>query len=413
VFRRVVQLFFLLSSAALCSLVAQVARASDDDVALHFQVHFDNKARLIEATIEVDQSRSVLDFIDFDAPEAHFRDFRAEGKFERTGERIRWQPPRKGGKLRYRYFVDRKRDPKSGDGEYDARFTEDWALLRLDRLFPGARVRISKDARVTSTLRLSGSKDWVAKDWAAHTRYGRWAGVTHTLPAESGSRYRRPTGWMIAGEIGVRRDVLSGVYVSVAGPRGHAVRRQDLLAFLAWTLPELVKVFPEMPANLLILSAGDPMWRGGLSGPGSYYLHSDRPLITENGTSPVLHELIHVASRYRMADNEDWLVEGLAEYYSLLFLRRSGGITEDRLDKSLTAIKLVADEEGGKLANPSRGADTARATIKLADLDRRLPGGLDAWIRSVPKNKRIDCASLEAFAKKHKVAFWGCELPSR
>jgi len=389
-------------------MLSTSAHASRNDVALHFKVHFDNKTRLIEATIEVDQSRSVLDFVDFRAPKTQFRDFIAGGEFERSGERIRWQPPRNGGKLRYRYFVDRKRDPNSGDREYDARFTKDWALLRLDRLFPGARVRISKNARVTSTLRLSGPKDW-----AIETRYGKSLGKTHTVPAETRSRYRRPVGWMIAGDIGIRRDVLAGVNVSVAGPKGHAVRRQDLLAFLAWTLPQLVKVFPDMPADLLIVSAGDPMWRGGLSGPGSYYLHADRPLITENGTSPVLHELIHVASRRHMADGEDWLVEGLAEYYSLLFLRRSGGITEDRLDKSLTAIKTVADEEGGKLANPSRGADTARATVKLAELDRRLPGGLDAWIRSVPKGSRIDCASLDAFAKKHKVAFWSCELPSR
>jgi hypothetical protein len=350
----------------------------------------------------------VLDFIDFKAPAAQFRDFRAEGKFERTGERIRWQPPREGGKLRYRYFVDRKRDQSSGQVEYDARFTADWALLRLDRLFPGARIRISKNAEVISTLRLSGPKDW-----AIETRFGRSLGETHSLPPETRSRYRRPTGWMIAGDIGIRRDTIAGREVSVAGPKGHAVRRQDLLAFLAWTLPQLVKVFPDMPANLLIVSAGDPMWRGGLSGPGSYYLHADRPLITENGTSPVLHELIHVASRRRMTSGEDWLVEGLAEYYSLRLLRRSGGITEDRFNKSLAAIKTVADEEGGKLAHPSRGPDTARATIKLADLDRRIPGGLDAWIRSVPKGVRIDCASLADFANKHKVAFWGCDLPSK
>ena len=43
--------------------------------------------------------------------------------------------------------------------------------------------------------------------------------------------------------------------------------------------------------RLLIVSAGDPMWRGGLSGPSSMFLHSDRPLISENRTSTLLHEL--------------------------------------------------------------------------------------------------------------------------
>ena len=383
-------------------LSGAVVAAPSAEFALHFGVHFDARSHTVEATIEVDQSRQVVDFMDLNAPLDRFRAFRGDGQWTRRGDRLVWIPPRKGGKLHYTYTVDRQRD----SGEYDARFTDQWALLRLDRVFPGARMRTSKRAQVTSTLRLSGPKGW-----AIETRYGKWLGKTHTLPAESGARYRRPTGWMMAGEIGIRRDTLAGRAVAVAGPVGQAVRRQDLLAFLAWTLPELVAVFPDMPGNLLIVSAGDPMWRGGLSGPGSYYLHADRPLITENGTSPVLHELIHVASRRRMADGEDWLVEGLAEYYSLLFLRRSGGITQARMEKSLQAIRTVADTEKGRLANPSRGPDTARATLKLADIDRRLPGGLDAWIRSVPADRRIDCASLAAHAQRHKIPFWGCDLP--
>ncbi len=385
-------------------LLPVISVANQSDLGLHFTVHFDEKARVVEATVEVRQSRSILDFIEFAAPESRFSNFRAEGKFKRTGDRVHWRPPRKGGKLRYVYRVDNQRDKK----EYDARFTDEWVMVRLDRVFPGARTRTSKDTVVSSTLQVSGPKHWTFE-----TRFGRWRGQVHNIPAESRSRYRSPTGWTIAGEIGTRRDAIAGRKVAVAGPKGNAVRRQDLLAFVAWTLPELVRVFPDMPASLLIVSANDPMWRGGLSGPGSYYLHADRPLITENGTSPVLHELIHVASRRRMADGEDWLVEGLAEYYSLLFLRRSGGITEARFNKSLHAIKTVADQEGGKLADPSRGADTARATIKLADLDRRLPGGLDAWIKSVPKGKRFDCASLEAHARKLKTAFWGCQLPGK
>lgn len=384
-----------------CLFLLARAHAADNDLGLQFGVHFDQRAQVIDAAVTVRQSRSVLDFIEFEAPEDRFRNFRADGKFKRTGQRIRWQPPAKGGTLRYEYTVDRQRD----SAEYDARFTRTWALLRLDRVFPGARTRTSKNTRVEATLRLSGPKHW-----AIETRYGKWLGQAHTIPSETASRWRRPTGWMMAGDIGIRRDFIADREVAVAGPKGQAVRRQDMLAFLAWTLPELVRVFPDMPAHLLIVSAGDPMWRGGLSGPGSYYLHADRPLITENGTSPVLHELIHVASRRRMANGEDWLVEGLAEYYSLLFLRRSGGITEERFKRSLDGIRKVADSEGGRLANPSRGPDTARATVKLAELDRRLPGGLDAWIASVPRGRKIDCASLDAFARRHGTLFWGCKI---
>ena len=57
-----------------------------------------------------------------------------------------------------------------------------------------------------------------------------------------------------------------------------------LLAFLRWNLPALVDIFPDFPERVLVVSAGDPMWRGGLSGPGSLYIHAERPLISGNGT---------------------------------------------------------------------------------------------------------------------------------
>ena len=50
-----------------------------------------------------------------------------------------------------------------------------------------------------------------------------------------------------------------------------------------------------------------------MSGPGSLYVHADRPMISENGTSTMLHELVHVAMGVSGSAHDDWLVEGLAE----------------------------------------------------------------------------------------------------
>ena len=58
----------------------------------------------------------------------------------------------------------------------------------------------------------------------------------------------------------------SGRHVAVSAPVGSGVRRLDTLAFLQWTLPELARVLPSLPANLFIAGAPDGMWRGGLSG---------------------------------------------------------------------------------------------------------------------------------------------------
>ena len=150
------------------------------------------------------------------------------------------------------------------------------------------------------------------------------------------------------------------------------MRRTDMLALLHWTLPELVRLFPEFPKRLTVIGAGDPMWRGGLSGRRSLFIHADRPLISENATSTLLHEIMHIAIGSGAADNMDWIVEGLAEYYSLAILHRSGTISDRRYaealqkqrDWGLTAPKLCESR--------SSGAITARAVTIFAELDREL-----------------------------------------
>lgn len=382
------------------SFVTAAAFAGEDDYALRYTAVFDADAHVVHASIQVQQSKSALDLIDFAAPAPRFDDFSADGKFKRSGGRVRWTPPRTGGALRYTVKVDHLRGKA-----FDARFTDDWALLRLDDVFPSARTRSNRSAGVTAELRFEGPQGW-----AFESRYGKWLGTPLVLPDVADTRYPRPTGWMLAGKVGIRRDEIAGRQVAIASPLNHGMRRMDTLSYLSWTLPTLVRLFPGMPDNLLIVAAGKGQWRGGLSGPGSLYLHVDRPLISENSTSPILHELVHVASRSRMASGEDWLVEGLAEYYSIKLLRLAGGISQERFEKALAWQKDWADREGGKLASPSRGPDTARAVTKLADLDRRLPGGLDGWLVSEGRDGTLDCASLARYAKRKDTLFWGCAL---
>ena len=112
-----------------------------------------------------------------------------------------------------------------------------------------------------------------------------------------------------------------------------------MLAMLAWHLPELARLVPSMPERLTIVSAGEPMWRGGLSGPTSIYIHADRPLISENGTSTLLHEVVHTVIPIDSHTGYDWVVEGLAEYYSLEMMRRSGTLSERRFQSALSQLE--------------------------------------------------------------------------
>ena len=75
------------------------------------------------------------------------------------------------------------------------------------------------------------------------------------------------------------------------------------------------------------------MWRGALSGPNSIYMHSDRPLISGNHTSALVHELVHIVTGIRDEEGYDWIPEGLAEFYAVELLRRSGGMTNGRYGK--------------------------------------------------------------------------------
>jgi predicted metalloprotease with PDZ domain len=129
---------------------------------------------------------------------------------------------------------------------------------------------------------------------------------------------------------------------------------------------------PDFPKRLTVIGAGDPMWRGGLSGPRSLFIHADRPLISENATSTLLHEIMHIALGSGADEGMDWLVEGLAEYYSLAVLHRSGTISDRRY-----AAAMRKQAEWGSSVNElcesvSSGAITARAVTVLGDLDSEI-----------------------------------------
>ena len=114
------------------------------------------------------------------------------------------------------------------------------------------------------------------------------------------------------------------------------------------------------------------MWRGGLSAPASIFVHSGRPLISENGTSTLLHEVMHVLMSARAVDGDDWLLEGFAEFYSLEILRRSGTLTPERHSQAIADLEEWAESAETLCGGESSGAQTALAVMTLAALDAEL-----------------------------------------
>ncbi|MEZ4334570.1 MAG: hypothetical protein R3F35_22675 [Myxococcota bacterium] len=324
------------------------------------------------------------------------RDFKASGRLELGEGEVTWVPPRKDAWLQYRVQLESQRDV----GRYDGRVTESWALFRADDLVPPIRLDMEDGTRARAKLSLE-----LPEGWSVATPFPRYASGRFKIDNPD-RLFDRPTGWIVAGRIGVRRETIAGTRVAVAGPIGHGVRRLDTLAFFRFTLPTLRKVLPDLPERILVVSAGDPMWRGALSGPGSLFVHAERPLISENGTSTFIHELVHVAMRARGAADADWIVEGLAEYYSLEVLRRSGAISERRYLKAHARLAEWS-KEAGPLAGPrSSGAVTAKAVGILRALDEEIrsrtgrTASLDDVVRALPRGEPISEAGLRATAER-------------
>jgi hypothetical protein len=354
--------------AALSLLLVHAAASAADRV---YDVLYDVKIvpdRLgAEVTLVLKQPRDYVRELVFSVDPVRQQGFAGDGSVEIDDEQVRWRPPERGGSLSWFVTIESPR----GNGAYDAMITESWAVFRGDDLVPPASLSKLKGARSASRLRFG-----LPKGWSSVTPYPRDEDDVYAVVHED-REFDRPTGWMALGELGVLWGTSGSTRLAVAGPVGTGLRHHDILAFLRWTVPALRAVFPQFTSRLLVVGAGDPMWRGGLSAPTSVFLHADRPLISENGTSTLLHELIHVALGVRAEHGSDWIVEAVAELYSIELLYRSGAISERHYLEA-----LAKEAEWGKgvddlFQRHSTGATTARAVgvLKAAGDEIRASSG--------------------------------------
>jgi predicted metalloprotease with PDZ domain len=295
---------------------------------------------------------------------------------------VTWHPQGKKSRLRYQFVVNHERSAQ----HYDSLMRQDWAVFRGDKMVPRASVKARRGLQSRASIEFVLPPQWsIATAYAPQSEASGTARFAFDDPQR---RFDRPGGWMLAGKIGSRGEKIGHVRAIVAAPVGENARRQDMLAFLNWNLPRLLEVFTDFPNRVLIVTAGDPMWRGGLSGPGSLFLHSQRPLISENRTSSLLHELVHIALGIRADGESDWIVEGLAEFYSVETLRRSGGISDHRYRQAIAGLEKWARRSATLFTPNSTGATTARAVVTLRSVD--------AEIRSATNGK----ASLDDVARR-------------
>ncbi|WP_339456444.1 MULTISPECIES: hypothetical protein [unclassified Pseudomonas] len=318
-----------------------------------------------QAEVRVSLSQgSAVRSLDFDlGHDGDYSDFKADGRWSITEHRGLWQPSANKASLTYRVRLTHARKP----GTYEARMTPSWALFRGEDLVPTARLDQQDGVELVSRLVFELPAGWKSVE-TAWPRIGK-----NKFRIDNVSRlFDRPTGWMLAGTLGSRRVRLGETEVSVASPKGQAMRRMDVLTLLTFVWPQVEAAFPRRPAKLLVVGASDPMRRGALAARDSIYLNSRTSLVGENGISPLIREVVQAIGRFNDHDVSDWVSEGLGEYYAIELLRRAGGITDERYEAIQARLAKEGKDVTSLRGEHVSGATVARAVVVLQELDREI-----------------------------------------
>ncbi len=381
-------------------------------VAIDYHLAFDPKKKKVHVEIKLPDPKS-LSSLDFNIEKSLCFGFESDNELQKEDGRLIWSPNKKHASLSYTCKINHQRPSKNRAKAYDALFTEDWIIFRGDDLVPPARAKLKKGAETKARLIFSLPDEWngVNTGWERDLNppsEGELAGKPIFFVNNPERSFDRPTGWMIAGKLGTRRVKYTEPNISriaVSAPTGSSFKQMDVLTFLQFAWPELTRVCGRSPEKLLVVGGDDPMWRGGLSAGNSFFMHANRPLVSENGTSTLLHELFHMCTGIRGKDNADWIAEGLAEFYSLEILHRAGGLNEDRYARSLKSLRLWASSAGPLAQQHSKGATTAKAVLVFVELNHEIQklsdkeASLDDLVHIlIPKNK-VGMSDLEAAFK--------------
>ncbi|MFJ2362968.1 hypothetical protein ACIPIN_04480 [Pseudomonas sp. NPDC087697] len=343
---------------------------------------------------------SAVHSLDFDLGDgSQYSDFKADGQWQLTPGNVTrgvWRPAADKASLTYRVRISHSLKNAS----FDTRMTPNWALMRGDDLVPAARLDQQDGIELVSRLEFELPEGWKSVE-TAWPRIGK-----NRFRIDNVSRrLDRPTGWMLAGNLGSRRTRLGETEVTVVSPQGQGMRRMDVLTLLTFVWPQVQALYPRHPGKLLIVGAADPMWRGSLAGHESIYLHSRSPLVSESGSSPLIRELAQVFGRIKDSDRSDWISEGFAEYYAIELLRRAGGMSDERYqtleDKMAKVSHKVSTLRGYQLSPEA----IAKAVLLLQELDREIrlktrnKRSLDDMLRGAMDLGRVSTKEFVALAE--------------
>ena len=345
---------------------------------------------------------------------ARFDDFEGTGVLERRRGELLWSPNAPYAHLTYRAALLHRHAPGKG---FDSYVGDGWIITRTSALFPRSAVLFRRDvepepeSRARLVFRLPSR-------WDAVTVMPR--GGTSQFVVEGPGRFDHPRGWIMLGRFPRTDADVQGTAVTIAAAPGGSVAPERVLDLLQRALPVLHEILGRARSRLLIVSGGDPMWRGGLSGEDSFYMHGGRPLRTPDRTSPYLHELFHVSAPFRPGPDAHWVTEGLAEFYSLEIQRRIGTLGDEGYGKALRLFARYGRWGVDFTREGSRAVHNNSAPLILYALDRRIratsagsrglddvvgllarEGGVVSTARFLGAVRRVAGKNYAAFFRRH------------
>lgn len=235
----------------------------------------------------------------------------------------------------FSYLVDVGAGAARPDGKL-AHAGPDFVLFKAEAVALGFTYQYYEGAplRNRSTVRLDPPEGWRAA--APWTPLG-------------GDAYALPEGAVVPRGFVAMGDFRADEAWDAGGTRVRHVRlgqpapfEPDLRAYLARAGPYLEAVYGHRPPDLLVVSAPDPMLRGGLAGWGSLYAHEAADLRT------LAHEHAHVHQRFgpqeAMGRASVWLAEGDADWHGALSLHAAGFWSAARVNEALRDAERARDD---------------------------------------------------------------------
>lgn len=381
--------------AVVCWLsMISACHAAEKSPKLEYHVEVDSGAGVAKVQIRVPDN-DWLRSLDFNLNDFPIERIQAVGETREHNSRLVWSPPASNALIQYEVPLRQPRKQQQAL-KYSAYHTDDWLIMRSDDLVPPFKPKFRTGVEVDATLEFSIPEGWRS----VYTSYERREG--HTFVVDSERTVPRPGGWLISGrKLSSRHERWPNTHLRIAGPANHSVRPMELLAFFGTLQPHFDALLGGVwPPEILIVSGNDPMWRGGLSADTSLFIHADRPLVSEDGTSTLAHELFHVLVGIRAQKSHDWITEGLAEYYSVHLLQRANGYTSEREKAVFAGLEDRGQKAKNLFGSRASGPVTAKAAALFFQLNQEitsLSGGrlsLDDIVRKNIDNKAMSLETL-------------------